>query len=87
MGKMAIDALNSGNWYPDSDPENEEGRAAPDNRGGQFPLGGLSFFGLGARRLCSVSFPLPFAFGLWCSPFWGLPVRVLRYWPFARRLG
>ena len=34
MGEMAIDALNSGTWYPDNDAEDEEGGAAPDNRGG-----------------------------------------------------
>ena len=59
MGKMAIDALNSGNWYPDSDPENAEGRAAPDNRGGQFPLGGLSkwLVGIAVAALTPVLLP------------------------------
>ena len=39
MGEMAIDALNSGNWYSDNDAEDEKGGAAPDNRGGPIPRG------------------------------------------------
>ena len=58
MGEMAIDALNSGNWYPDNDPEHEEGRAAPDNRGGPILLGGLFtlFLGIAVAPVAAVAF-------------------------------